>query len=44
MFDETKTKLEEKKSWATSVTAKEMQAHFVSVVHNPLLLVSDGHA
>ena len=44
VFDETKTKLQEKKSWATSVTAKEMQAHFVALVHNLLLLVSDGHA
>jgi len=43
VFDETKTKLAEKKSWATSVTAKEMQAHFVSLVHNLLLLVQDWH-
>ena len=42
-FDETKTKLAEKKSWATSVTAKEMQAHFVAIVHNLLLLVRDWH-
>ena len=44
VFDETKTKLAEQKSWATSVTAKEMQAHFVCVVHNLLLLVQDRHA
>ena len=43
VFDETKTKLAEKKSWATSVTAKEMQAHFVALVHNLLLLVADRH-
>lgn len=43
VFDETKTKLQEKKSWATSVTAKEMQAHFVALVHNLLLLVQDQH-
>ena len=34
VFDETKTKLQEKKSWGTSTTAKEMQSHFVSIVHN----------
>ena len=43
VFDETKTKLQEKKSWATSVTAKEMQAHFVALVQNLLLLVQDEH-
>ena len=35
--------MQEKKSWATSVTAKEMQAHFVALVHNLLLLVQDLH-
>ena len=43
VFDETKTKLAEKKSWATSATAKAMQAHFVALVHNLLLLVQDRH-
>ena len=43
VFDETKTKLAEQKSWATSATAKEMQAHFVCIVHNLLLLVQDRH-
>jgi IS4 transposase len=43
VFDETKTKLQEKKSWATSTTAKEMQSHFVSIVHNFLLLLQDWH-
>ena len=41
VFDETKTKLAEKKSWATTTTAKQMQAHFVAIVHNLLLLVQD---
>jgi hypothetical protein len=43
VFDETKTKLQEKKSWATTTTAKEMQAHFVALVHNLLLLLQDWH-
>lgn len=42
VFDETKTKLQEKKSWATTTTAKEMQSHFVAIVHNLLLLLQDG--
>jgi hypothetical protein len=41
VFDETKTKLKEKKSWATTTTAKEMQSHFVAIVHNLLLLLQD---
>jgi len=43
VFDETKTKLQEKKSGATTTTAKEMQAHFVAIVHNLLLLLQDRH-
>ena len=43
VFDETKTKLAEKKSWATTTTATEMQAHFVAIVHNLLLLLQDWH-
>ena len=43
VFDETKTKLQEKKSWATTTTAKEMQAQFVAIVHNLLLLLQDWH-
>jgi hypothetical protein len=43
VFDETKTKLQEKKSWATTTTAKERQSHFVALVHNLLLLLQDGH-
>lgn len=42
VFDETKPKLAETKSWATSDTAKEMQAHFVAIVHNLRLLLQDG--
>ena len=41
VYDETKTKLQEKKSWATSATAKAMQAHFVAIVHKLLLLLQD---
>ena len=41
VFDETRAKLVEKKSWATTPTAKEMQAHFVALVHNLLLLLQD---
>ena len=43
VFDETKTKLQEKKSWATTTTAKEMQSHFVAIAHNLLLLLQDWH-
>jgi hypothetical protein len=43
VFDETKTKLAEKKSWATTTTAKQMQAHFAAIVHNLLLLLGDWH-
>jgi len=42
-YDETKTKLQERKSWGTSVTAKKMQAQFMAIVHNLLLLVQDLH-
>jgi hypothetical protein len=41
VFDETKTKLAEQKSWATTSTAKEMQAHFVAITHNLLLPLQD---
>jgi hypothetical protein len=41
VFDETKTKLQEKKSWATTTTAKELRSHFVALVHNLLLLLQD---
>ena len=43
VFDETKTKLQEQKTWATSVVAKEMQAQFMAMTHNLLLLLQDQH-
>lgn len=41
-FDEFKNKLGEKKAWATSANAKTMQAQFLCITHN-LLLVLDHH-
>jgi IS4 transposase len=41
VFDEKKTKLAEKKSWAT--TTEEMQTQLVTIVHNLLLLLQDWH-
>jgi hypothetical protein len=38
MFDEFKNKLGETKAWATSATAKAMQAHFVCMAHNLMVL------
>ena len=38
-FDETKTKLEEKKSWASSRNAKKMHANFICLTHNLMLLL-----
>jgi hypothetical protein len=38
VFDQTKTKLAEKKAWASSDNAKAMQAHFLCLAHNALLL------
>jgi hypothetical protein len=43
VFDETKTKLQEQKAWATSATAKAMQAQFMAITHNLLLLLQDQH-
>ena len=43
VFDKTKTKLQEQNSWATTPAAKQMQSHFVALVHNLLLLVQDLH-
>jgi len=37
VFDEIKNKLGEKKAWATSLVAKEAQAHLVAITHNLLL-------
>jgi hypothetical protein len=41
IFDEVKNKLVEKKAWATSGIAKEMQAQFVCMAHN-LMLILEG--
>ena len=38
VFDELKNKLNEKKAWATSATAKEMQAQLLCITHNLILL------
>lgn len=38
VFDELKNKLGEKKAWATSLEAKRVQAHFLTITHNLLLL------
>lgn len=37
IFDEVKNKLSEKKAWATSAIAKNMQAQFICMAHNLLL-------
>ncbi len=37
-FDEFKNKLNEKKSWASSVAAKAAQANFLCLVHNLIVL------
>ena len=41
IFDQVKNKLSEKKAWATSDIAKEMQAQFVCIAHN-LMLILEG--
>jgi len=38
VFDEKKNKLQEKKAWATSLTARCQQAHFVCLAHNLMVL------
>jgi hypothetical protein len=38
VFDQIKNKLGETKAWATSLTAKQTQAQFLSLTHNLLLL------
>jgi hypothetical protein len=38
VFDEIKNKLDEKKAWATSQTAKEIQGRLVALAHNLMLL------
>ena len=42
IFDEVKNKLGEKKAWATSVTAKNMQAQFICMAHNLMLILEQG--
>ena len=37
IFDQVKNKLSEKKAWATSETAKTMQAQFICLAHNLLI-------
>ncbi len=37
IFDQVKNKLAEKKAWATSDTAKNMQAQFICIAHNLML-------
>jgi len=39
IFDQVKNKLVEKKAWATSDTAKNMQAQFICLVHNLMLIL-----
>jgi hypothetical protein len=38
IFDQVKNKLSEKKAWATSDTAKTMQAQFICLAHNLMLI------
>jgi len=42
VFDQVKNKLSEKKAWATSQTAKTMQAQFICLSHN-LMLILENH-
>jgi hypothetical protein len=42
IFDQVKNKLAERKAWATSDTAKKMQAQFVCIAHN-LMLILEGY-
>jgi len=39
IFDQVKNKLVEKKAWATSFTAKNMQAQFICMAHNLMLIL-----
>jgi hypothetical protein len=39
IFDQVKNKLNEKKAWATSETAKTIQAKFICLAHNLMLIV-----
>ncbi len=39
IFDQVKNKLGEKKAWAASFTAKNMQAQFICMAHNLMLIL-----
>jgi hypothetical protein len=39
VFDELKNRLMEKKAWASSATAKTIQAHFLCLLHNLMVLL-----
>ena len=41
IFDEVKNKSAEKKAWATSDTAKNMQARFICLSHNLMLILEE---
>ena len=41
VFDEVKNKMLERKSWASSETAKEMHANFICLTHNLMVLLED---
>ncbi len=41
VFDEVKNKMLERKSWASSKTAKEIHANFVCLTHNLMILLED---
>lgn len=41
VFDEVKNKMLERKSWASSTTAKEMHANFICLTHNLMILLED---
>ncbi len=42
VFDEIKNRLNQKKAWATSSTAKSMQGHFIALAHNLMLLLGEA--
>lgn len=39
VFDTAKNKLEEKKAWATGAVSREVQAHFLALTHNLLVML-----
>ena len=41
IFDQVKNKLAEKKAWATSFTSKNMQAQFICMAHNLMLILEE---